>query len=209
MSTNTNLWVNDDHVEEYLVQREAFPHRNEAYGVVLEVLPERVERVLDLGTGDGDLLRRVLAARPAATGIGTDFNLGMLERAQERFNGDHRAEFVTYDFNDPWPSLGRFDVIVSAFAIHHVTDERKRSIYSDIYAALVPGGTLVNLEHVASPSAQLHDEFLEAMHIEEDRSNMLTPVEPQLEWLRAIGFRDVDCIWKWRELSVLFGRKAR
>ena len=58
--------VNSEHALAYLREREALPHRVDAYEQVLELLPEFVARVLDLGTGDGLLLELCLAARPQA-----------------------------------------------------------------------------------------------------------------------------------------------
>jgi len=117
---------------------------------------------------------------------------------------------VDHDINATLPDLGVFDAVVSSFAIHHCPDERKRELYEEVYAALSPGGVFLNLEHVASPSARLHDAFLTAIGYSrdnEDRSNILLDVETQLGWLRALGFVDVDCHWKWREMALLGGER--
>jgi tRNA (cmo5U34)-methyltransferase len=64
----------------------------------------------------------------------------------------------------------------------------------------------VNAEHVASPTPELHEEFLAALGrrpYEDDPSNQLVGLEQHLTWLNEIGFANSDCFWKWRELAVL------
>jgi hypothetical protein len=44
---------------------------------------------------------------------------------------------------------------------------------------------------------------------DEDVSNQLLDVETQVAWLREIGFAQVDCFWKWRELALFGGVKVQ
>lgn len=206
-----NEWQSAQHVEAYLQRADLGPHRSAADAVLLEELPAGVSRILDLGSGDGRLLDLVLRARPEAAGVALDFSPPMLDRLRNRFAGSPRVEIVEHDLDHPLPALGSFDAVVSSFAIHHLAHERKRQLYEEIWRLLNRGGVFCNLEHVASASAYGHARFLDAMGTapeEEDPSNKLLDVQTQLQWLAEIGFADVDCYWKWRELALLAGRKV-
>ena len=206
---NVNLWQSPEHALDYLSRADTIPHRVEGERALLESLPVTISRVLDLGSGDGRLLRLVKLARPGVASVAIDFSPAMLERLEQNFGQDPSVAVVSHDLNDPLPdALGTFDAIVSSFAIHHVPHARKRALYEEVFAHLAPGGVFLNLEHVASPTPTLHRQFLDALSVdpaEEDPSNKLLDMQTQLEWLLAIGFDDVDCHWKWRELALLAG----
>jgi tRNA (cmo5U34)-methyltransferase len=207
-SHELNEWQQPDHTAAYLQRADRIPHRAEGESTLLEQIPPNVRRVLDLGAGDGRLLQLVLEARPRASGVAVDFSPPMLRHLSERFAGHPGVRVIAHDLADSLPELGRFDVVISSFAIHHLTHDRKRSLYAEIWDLLDVGGVFCNLEHVASASALGHEQFLQAMGLapgEEDPSNKLLDVETQLQWLREIGFSDVDCYWKWRELALLAG----
>jgi ubiquinone/menaquinone biosynthesis C-methylase UbiE len=169
-------------------------------------------RVLDLGSGDGRLLALVRLAAPEAEAVAVDFSDTMLERLRTRFGSDPLVTISQHDLDMPLPeTLGTFDAIVSSFAIHHLSHPRKRALYTEVHRLLRSGGVFLNLEHVASPTEALHLQFLAMLDVapaDEDPSNKLLDVETQLSWLRTIGFVDVDCHWKWRELALLAGIKS-
>lgn len=196
--------------------------------------PERVLSFLDLGCGDGVLAHAVLDRFPAAHGVLADFSQPMLEAARRRLaHHATRARYIQADYATPdWVDCVRpfapFDAVVSGFSIHHQPNQRKREVYGEIYGLLADGGVFVNVEHVSSPTDWLravHDELffdhLLAVHPNETRTqvaatyvnrpdkaaNILAPVELQCQWLREIGFTDVDCYLKIFELAVFGGRK--
>jgi len=205
---SVNLWASAEHALDYLGRADSIPHRVEGESTLLEIIPATAIRILDLGTGDGRLLGLVKLDHPRATAVALDFSQAMLEAVGKRFADDGSVAVVAHNLENPLPEFGSFDAVVSSFAIHHLIHERKRALYAEIYARLNPGGVFCNLEHVASPTAELHKEFLRRIGYTvetEDPSNQLLDLETQLQWLREIGFSDVDCHWKWRELALLTG----
>ena len=207
-SSETHLWASSDHALDYLRRVDSIPRRPEGEATLLEFIPPGAKRILDLGTGAGRLLAIVKQARPNARFTGLDFSPTMLEAVRKQFAGDSNVAIVEHNFEEKLPEMGRFDAVISSFAIHHLVHERKRSLYEEIYDILTPGGAFCNLELVSSPTAKLHDDFQKATHREkEDPENKLLDLETQLRWLREIGFQDVDCHWKWREFALLAGVK--
>ncbi len=208
--TPAEEWTTVEHVDRYLARADGCPRRTEGESVLLEHVPHEARRVLDLGTGDGRLLGLLQADRHEMLGVGIDFSEPMLDAARKRFADDGRIELVEHDLTEPLPALGRFDAVVSSMAIHHLEHERKRSLYGEVFDLLEPGGVFANFEHVASATHRLHLAFFAAIEEpleHEDPSDRLLDVERQLGWLRALGFDDVDCYWKWLEMALLVGVK--
>jgi tRNA (cmo5U34)-methyltransferase len=235
------VWKQRDVAAAFLNERSLLiPDRPRQLEVVLRVLrfaPRPPARVLDLGAGDAILLATVLEAYPQASGVALDFSPLMLEQARMRLAPfGTRAAVAEADLGTPaWREAapGPFDVVLSGFAIHHLSNARKHALYREIYEMLAEGGVFLNCEHVASPAPRLERMFEDAMseHLWRRRrergedvsreqvhreflerpdraANILAPVEDQCGWLRALGFRNVDCFWKYFELAIFGGFRS-
>ncbi|HET9908009.1 MAG TPA: class I SAM-dependent methyltransferase [Anaerolineales bacterium] len=145
--------------------------------------------------------------------------------------------FENLDYGHPaWvnqiQTYAPFDAIVSGYSIHHQPDDRKYAIYQEIFSLLKPAGWFVNIEHVASAS-QLNVDLFENHYVStryaieqrnggtrafdelaneyknrpDKAANILAPTELQCDWLREIGYEDVDCYFRIYELAVFAGRR--
>ena len=219
--------------------RGAVPLAAEQIAVLIRLLKNcgPVERILDLGCGDGVLGAALLEHFPRARCIFADFSEPMLVAARERLAGTrYEVEFMRIDYAearwlDVLAQAAPFDAVISGYSIHHQPDERKRELYAEIKGLLRSGGVFVNMEHVASRSrwgeemfenllieclwnfaqksgtSKTRDEVAKEYYTRPDQTaNKLSDVELQCEWLREIGYTNVDCYFKLFELAVFGGR---
>jgi len=238
MTRNDTVWQDPKVAKNFLEGvRGGIPYAADQLAIMLRLLAANehpIERFIDLGSGGGAVASAVQAAYPNAQAILVDFSEPMLTRARERLP---QAQIVIGDLGDPhWQdsitALAPVDAIVSGFAIHHLSHERKQELYREIYALLQPGGFFMNIEHVAPGSPWVEAVFSEMMvdsmfdyhqrnganysreqvaadfvNRGDKIANILAPLDDQCNWLREIGFTDVDCYFKSFELAVFGGRK--
>jgi tRNA (cmo5U34)-methyltransferase len=208
------------------LRRQIIPCFDGFYGAAVDLAataPGPAPRILDVGAGTGLLADRILRRLPDARLTLLDFSEPMLAQARARFAGSGAAvdirlgDHATADLGGPW------DAIVSALSIHHLPDPEKRRLYARALAALAPGGIFVNADNVTSedPAVQARDRaaWIEAIRasglaeaeitaaMQRTKVDILAPLAVQLDWLRAAGFVEVDCTYKWRLFAVFSGRR--
>jgi SAM-dependent methyltransferase len=160
----------------------------------------------------------------------------MLAAAKQRLaSKSGRWEIVNADLAGPSWRDGladgeQFDAVVSRLAIHHLPDARKRALYAEAHELLRPGGIFLNWEHIetAGLAEGLFDEYFRERMIEAEREHehprppeevvrsyddatdddILRDPESQCQWLREIGFEQVDVYFKLPGLAIFGGERG-
>ncbi|MGH7815425.1 MAG: class I SAM-dependent methyltransferase [Candidatus Binataceae bacterium] len=207
-------------------RRRLIPGFDDFYRAAIDLLPfERDDEfdVLDLGAGTGLLSALVAYRFPRARIALVDISNEMLAKARERFAmGGARFRFEVSDYTAA-PIAGRYRAAVSALSIHHLSDERKRALFGKIYGALEDGGVFVNADQFRAPSDEIerrhHARWLAlareigveeadlAQALQRMKYDRAATIEDQLEWMRAAGFREIDCAYRNLIFAVYGGRK--
>ncbi len=171
--------------------------------------------VLDVGCGAGNYTLKLLQHIPNLDVTLIDLSRPMLDRATERVSRATSGTVTALqgDIREVELGEGRFDIVVAAAVLHHLrTDGEWRSVFTAIYRALRPGGSVWVFDLVESsiPAVQRlmwnrYGEYLSALKDEVYRDHVFAYVEQedtprpltfQLDLLRDVGFAQVDVLHK-------------
>ena len=161
--------------------------------IAREALVAVPRAVLDLGTGTGETLARVAHGAEGARLVGIDASADMLEHARRLLP---QATLRVQDLADELPGEP-FDVVVSALAVHHLTDEGKRDLFARVAAQLSPGGRFV-LGDVIVP-----DDPAEVVIPLDEGYDLPSPVTTIMALLEDVGFDSVRLVWSRRDLALV------
>ena len=145
-------WIEDTRIKR--------PYRPRFFAAFCAALASRPKlRILELGSGPGQLAREILVHCDVDSYVALDFSPAMHAIAAEHL-GEHagRVTFVTRDFREPaWPSdLGTFDAIVTLQAAHEARHKRHLvPLLERARTVVTPSGVLLYADHYLTSETKL------------------------------------------------------
>ncbi|MGH3751880.1 MAG: methyltransferase domain-containing protein [Pseudonocardiaceae bacterium] len=170
--------------------------------------------VIDLGCSRGEAIARLVAALDSDTHfVGVEMSAPMLVAARERFASDGNVSLLELDLRLAYPEV-RANVTLGVLTLQFVPIEHRQRLIQQVYDHTEPGGAFIIVEKVLGATAEL-DRLMTASYLAMKRRNgytqeeidrkrlslegVLVPVTAKwnVEMLRAAGFQQVDCFWRW------------
>jgi tRNA (cmo5U34)-methyltransferase len=149
----------------------------------------------------------------------------MLEEAKSRFSDSSaKVEYVTKDYSVE-PIDGKFDLIISALSIHHLTDIEKEALFNKVFLSLNNNGLFINADQVLGETTLIENayrnEWLKqvkekgvtdsslAQALGRMKEDKMSTLSQQLTWLKDANFTEVNCWYKSYSFVVYSGCKVK
>lgn len=131
-------WNDPNYTSDYIffTQNQSFDTKR--YLDQLQV--DSASTVVDLGCGEAKVL--AVIAREICTGIGVDASDHMLASARRRLSaqGIHNVKLIHADFRRFDVGFEIADAVTSSYALHHIHDIDKKTVFRKVFETLRPGG---------------------------------------------------------------------
>lgn len=171
--------------------------------------------LLDIGCGAGNYSLKILERLPHLDVTLIDLSRPMLDRALERISQVNSGKITPLqgDIRELQLGEGQFDIICAAAVLHHLReDDEWRAVFSKLYQALRPGGSLWISDLIEHSDPRVHElmwarygEYLSGLKDDAYRDHVFAyiaqedsprPLMFQLDLLRTVGFKSVEVLHK-------------
>jgi len=199
-----------------------FPRYHEMLWAVLDYLPtsDPPEHILELGAGTGNLSVLIHQRFPQAAMTVVDLSSESLQICHDRIGSDAKVYCEAQDITKLDYEEGKFDLVLSSIAIHHLTSAQKQELFSKTRKWLSSGGTFCFADQCAGVTDQLYQRHIHnwkqasfaagtnaqewQMWMEHQQQyDHHDTLGDQMSWLKTAGFTHVDCIWRCLLWSVI------
>lgn len=206
-------------------RRKFIPCFDDFYGVTVSIASTKTDlpSILDIGAGTGLLSEFLMQRYPNAFFTLIDLSEKMIQMAKERFRDNPNVKYIINDYTKH-DFVDKYDMLISALSIHHLSDEAKKNFYKKCYTLLKPGGIIINADQVLGETAYI-EELNKKIWFNSIENSGLTndeiqagyerikfdkeaKLDQQLSWLKESGFSDVSCVYKYYHFAVMFARKS-
>ena len=201
------------------------PHYAEMINALVLSIPFKKDEqinVIDLGCGTGTVAQKIKNAFPNSKISCLDIAENMIKLAQKKLGENincHISDFYEFTFDK------KYDVIVSSLALHHLAnDEDKIMFYKKIYNALTENGIFYNADVVLGSNSHLQNLYMAKWKTFMEKNVSLDEIENKwiikyksedrptslinhINWLKDIGFKNIDIVWKYYNYCVYGGYK--
>ena len=207
--------------------KKGLPCYEEAFPTALELIPfpsGKKIRVLDLGAGTGLFSWQVSQKYPKAEFVLYDVASAMLDLAQNRFRDSHHNVSAIVDDFLNIREFDAFDLVISSLSVHHLNHPDKRKLFGLIYESLKSPGAFINIDQIKGETQAIEDLYWstwldEVRQAGGDGEQIQKSIKrrqelyqdallvDQLQWLKDVGFVNVDCVYKHYFVGVFFATK--
>ncbi len=216
------------------------PNRHRMVEVALEILPHPTNAeftVLELGAGTGLFTKALLESYPRARVVAVDGAKTMVKVAQERLGSlADRVDFRVSDFRELDTILEpseRGDLVISAYALHHVALPEKTAVVRRCVEFLRPGGWFLNADIIIGGTGLLEERYQDLRvagivertaedverfqnadqvkrylaDLEREHDDQPQTVEEELRVLRKAGLENCAILWLEYREAVICGTR--
>ena len=146
-SAHSEVFNHDDEANGYDtdVRNQSDPiraaYRDVLAWVIREARIDSSSRVLELGSGTGNLS---VLIHQCGELVCVDLSKQMEVIAGSKLGHIPNRRFIKADILEVFDcERAPFDSVISTYAVHHLTDDEKRLLFSKVFTSLVPGGSAV------------------------------------------------------------------